>query len=398
MLLLSTLFGPNKLSKYIQDGIISEMTHPVYWQLAILNYTHKAQHENIWDDVTEVCRGLIYDKRNGSVVARPFRKFFNLNTSFRPETMEEALPCETPETLEKLDGSLGILYQWDGMPYIATRGSFASEQAKWATAWFQDKIMAAPYSSFNSIGPEGYTPIFEIIYKENRIVVSYDFEGLVLLGFVNVLDGSELPYEDVVDYARLNNFRCAKKYPFDLSIAKTTNDPNIEGFVLQYRKDKEGKELNPPLRIKVKTEDYCRLHKVITGLNTKGIWEHLREGKHSDLLWMPAIHNKPFVSWCIHYIKIFQQEYQKIEDEAIRTYGRAAVQVRRNIARDETFQRSPTRKEYAILFTEMSPKLCPILFAMFDGKDYKPFIWKMLEPKIIDGKTFIRNADEDNGI
>ena len=38
------------------------------------------------------------------------------------------------------------------------------------------------------------TPLFEIIYPENRIVVKYDFEGLVMIGIVDIQTGYERNY------------------------------------------------------------------------------------------------------------------------------------------------------------------------------------------------------------
>src|SRR5208337_116 len=101
------------------------------------------------------------------VIARPFRKWFNLNTSFRPETLEANLPSWKPRVLEKLDGSLGILFWYGGQkrPYIATRGSFASDQAIWATNWYRAKFGNWPIAD-SAKWPKDYTPLFEIIYKE----------------------------------------------------------------------------------------------------------------------------------------------------------------------------------------------------------------------------------------
>lgn len=406
MLLYDLFGGLDLFNQHLKAGIINEMRHPYYPDLAIYNYGHKAQHDNIWDVVTEQCRGLVVNRRNGTIVARPFKKFFNLNTSFRPETMEKNLPYGDPEVYEKVDGSLGILYNYCPDPWhhapepaIATRGSFYSDQAKWATEWYKKRWRNEDnFFSGNQMmsWPEGYTPLFEIIYKENRIVVNYDFEGLVLLGFVNIETGFELPYEDVVKYAKQNGFRYVKKYNFGLFNAKQINDPNIEGFVLQYWTNKAP----VPFRLKIKTEDYTRLHKIITGLNPKGIWEHLAAGADPDRLWVPASSNTEFTRWCTGWIHQYQNMYKSLEDEAIRTYGLCCMQVRRNkvIETGGHFDDMPKRKEYALAFTEASQRLAPILFAMLDGKDYKPIIWKMLKPVIHDGETFIRDADTNNGI
>lgn len=47
--------------------------------------------------------------------------------------------------------------------YIATRGSFESDQALWATEWIQKRFRPVDFLA-------GYTYLYEIIYPENRVV------------------------------------------------------------------------------------------------------------------------------------------------------------------------------------------------------------------------------------
>src|ERR1019366_9922764 len=83
-----------------------------------------------------------------------------------------------PEVWEKMDGFLCTMYEWEGKHYIASKGSFDSPHAKWATAWYQANVKGE--------WPDGYTPVFEGITPSLRIVVDYaTFEGLVLLALVN---------------------------------------------------------------------------------------------------------------------------------------------------------------------------------------------------------------------
>ena len=156
----------NELNKRVEDGLISAQKHDTL-QLIIWNYTQTCQFSKAWDEYTMAARGLITDLE-GNVVARPFKKFFNIDE--REETKIENLPTETPDVYTKYDGSLGILYFDGDLPCIATRGSFNSDQAKWATEWIQTKFLKK--SDFL----EGYTYLFEIIYPENRIVVDYGKE------------------------------------------------------------------------------------------------------------------------------------------------------------------------------------------------------------------------------
>ena len=105
--------------------------------------------------------------------------------------MEEHPPTGIPqlpfEVFEKLDGSLGILYWLNNLPYIATRGSFESEQARHAT-----EILHGRYQHTFSSMDTNKTYLFEIIYPENRIVVDYgEMDDLILLTVIDNQTGHE---------------------------------------------------------------------------------------------------------------------------------------------------------------------------------------------------------------
>ena len=108
------------LNKYYEEGLVYKQVHPTL-PLTIWNYSEKVQYENLWNEITLQTRGLVTDDK-GNVVARPYRKFFN---------MEERKHTPTPdfEVYDKLDGSLGILFNYEGEWVFATRGSFNSDQS-----------------------------------------------------------------------------------------------------------------------------------------------------------------------------------------------------------------------------------------------------------------------------
>jgi RNA ligase len=156
--------------KYIDSGLVNENEHPEF-PLVLYNYTQECQFGKKWDDVTRMCRGLIVHKETNEIIARPFSKFFNYEEHV---ANGDAMPNEIPYVYEKVDGSLGILYWFNGLPFIATRGSFSSDQAIWATQKIREKDL--------SFVDKRYTYLFEIVYPENRIVVSYgDMKDLVFL-------------------------------------------------------------------------------------------------------------------------------------------------------------------------------------------------------------------------
>ena len=93
----------NILNDYIDKKLITKQDHPTL-PLSIYNYTRSCQYESKWDEITLNCRGLVLD-RDGNVVAKPFDKFFNY------EELKE-IPNEPFEVFEKMDGSLGILFNY----------------------------------------------------------------------------------------------------------------------------------------------------------------------------------------------------------------------------------------------------------------------------------------------
>ena len=93
------------LDKYYEEGLVYKQVHPTL-PLTIWNYTETVQYESKWDDITLQTRGLVTDG-DGKVVARPYRKFFNLEEG-------KHIPTSNFDVYDKMDGSLGILFNYKG--------------------------------------------------------------------------------------------------------------------------------------------------------------------------------------------------------------------------------------------------------------------------------------------
>ncbi|MEM1122490.1 MAG: T4 RnlA family RNA ligase [Bacteroidota bacterium] len=322
------------LNKMIEEGYVKVNKHPMA-DLWIYNYSETAQFERVWNEVTLQCRGLILDK-NGEVVARPFPKFFNLE-----ELENTTIPNLPFEVYEKMDGSLGISYAIDQEIFIATRGSFTSEQSVKANELLNTKYAAAKAKMNPAI-----TYLFEIIYPANRIVLDYgDREELVLLGMIHTATREELPLADI-------GFPTVKKYDGlnELQQLKALALDNKEGFVVKFANN---------FRLKVKFEEYIRIHRLVTQVSTINIWENLMNHQPLDEL-LERVPDE-FYHWVKATVAKLEKEYQIIED----------------IAKNE-YQVLATRKETALYFQKCTyPK---ILFSMLDGKDYAKTIWRYIRP------------------
>jgi len=260
---LSELLDIHQLRHDIEDGYVKVSVHDDDPYLMIFNYTHKCQNDSHWNDVTRQTRGLIAKSTTGSldgeIVTKPFGKFFNLGE--HPEGTYGL--DENVIAVDKMDGSLGILYPHPKGGYaIATRGSFHSEQAVKGTEMLQDAI------SQGFTPKDGFTYLFEILYPENRIVLDYKgFEGLVVLRAAPP-DRSEAWWidEDAEDF-----FGTPVDYFGNLvDVLEDLHRDNKEGYVVHFI-DREGPMWETA--VKVKQEDYIALHRIVTGLNELTVWE-----------------------------------------------------------------------------------------------------------------------------
>lgn len=251
---ITDLFSRRHLAQMIDDGYVRARQHP-HAPLVIYNYTEKAQYENVWNAVTLICRGLIVNDDTGEVVARPFPKFFNYGQAGAPKPDLDARVYAT----DKVDGSLGILYPLGDTWAIATRGSFTSEQAQHATDTLRKK-----YPNF--AGKSGVTPLFEIVYPENRIVCDYgDQDDLVLLDVIDNETGSSLSAQWLRNWTgpvvQMLNYKT-----FGEVLAASPRE-NAEGIVVHVWRTGE--------RVKIKQDDYVTLHRIITGTSARLLWQHI---------------------------------------------------------------------------------------------------------------------------
>lgn len=358
-----------KLMRQIADGMVKENAHPSL-PLRILNYTQKAQFTpELWNDVTDKCRGLIFDSQTGEIVARPFVKFWNFGDLRHPETMPENLPTAHPLITRKMDGSLGIIYRSNGRWAVATRGSFTSDQAKWATT-----VLGLHYPNFNWV--DGSTPLVEIIYPENQIVVKYDYSDIVLLAGVRNSTGEEMTRAVLEELAAQNGMRIAEEFDKPLEQCAEEDTENEEGYVAAWPRPGTW-----PLRVKVKMATYCRLHRLLTQTNAVTVWEMLRDGL--DLIGVTRDVPADFAAWVGSVESSLRSAYKVIED--------AALAAMHEYGGEKAVTTPEQRKQFA-LYAVAKPPLTPVLFAMLDGKDYAPIIWKMVRPRG-DEKTFKVDID-----
>ena len=361
---LTAMFSEAELQAQMDAGMMKATPHPD-GGLTILNYTKRAQFTpELWNHVTDKCRGLIIDGA-GNVVARPFEKFWNLNDLHHPETLMENLPATPPMLTRKMDGSLGIGYVWDGKWQVATRGSFTSDQAVWATEWLE--------RNSPSLWPEGWTPLFEIVYPDNQVVVRYETSGLVLLTLVRIETGEEVTYAELLEHGERNRIPVVEIFDRPLAECVVEDVRNEEGYVAAW--PRPGRT---PLRAKIKYANYVRLHRLLTMTNAVTVWEMLRDGL--DIAELTTDVPDEFRAWIDSMIARFRGEYAAIEDAA-----KAAMEA---YPGEKIGVDAEQKKAFALYVLERHKELAPILFAMIGGKKYDAIVWKMIRPRGDEEKTF----------
>jgi len=376
-----------QLENYSQNGLLQKQTHPKF-DLTIWNYSPKVQYERLWDEITIQCRGLVTNSK-GDVVARPFKKFFNYE-----EHKPEDIPNEDYVVYEKMDGSLGILFYYEeeltderryniwfnnnyetGMerffnpndlpdfdnPYyeptpkkggewiLATRGSFTSPQA------IKGKEILGRHDI--SAWRKDNTYLFEIIYPENRIVVDYKGEEkLVVLGAIHTETGNEVP-DSSLFFLQESGFEIVTTYKtwgegYDLLKEEISKDR--EGYVIRFKNG---------FRMKIKGDEYKRLHKIITNISNRDIWEYLKDNKPMDEI-LDKVPDE-FYNWVRQTARDLTVRFENINKDYCEIY-------------ENLKSRNLDRKEFAIRAKHY--RHSNILFNMLDGTNPKKTIWKILYP------------------
>jgi RNA ligase len=331
-----------ELRKRVDLGLIAARPNG---RLTIFDYTNHCMFERAWDEYTMQARGLVLDDK-GNVIARPWKKFFNVNE--RPETKLEALPLETPELSDKMDGSMIIVFHDEETGWRAiTRGCWDNPQTKYANAWLAKNF------------PHGLhrhnTYMFELIAPWNRLVIPYAPEEMILLGIVRPDTGEDASYAQVADYAKNYGLKAVGFETRPISEI-ALEDPKVrdrEGYVARYSNG---------LRVKLKYQQYMLLHKILTGLSVKGIWETLSTNNEPSFKDVPD----EFMEWFRKQRDGLKKAYSEIEDKAKALF--------------QAIGQQPTRKDYALAYRK-HPDMCAILFLMLDKMPYAELIWDRIKPK-----------------
>lgn len=351
---ISDIMDVLDLVEMTRDGYVRVQTHPVY-PYNIACYTKQAMFERVWNDVTMNCRGLIYHQETGEILARPFKKFFNYGEPNAPTFA----PDDWVRVYDKVDGSLGIAYDTPDGPAIATKGSFTSDQALHAT-----ELLRTNYPQYQV--DDYCTDLFEIIYPENRIVLDYgDLDALWYLGSVVTETGEDYWNGLLVGHFGIpkNHFMLAGEWGMifkDIPLDR----PNREGVVVFN--DYTGE------RLKLKQEDYVELHKVMTGLSEKQLWEWCAEtGTYSGV--MTKIPEE-LHAWADPIVSDMFRRVTQMWDRVEASYEEICTKMGHNTKDRAVFAKWATQQDYTWMTSA--------LFCFYDEAYERAaqLLWKQVKP------------------
>lgn len=192
------------------------------------------------------CRGIKFAP-DGSVLARPLHKFFNIGE--KPDTQPHVLDFGQPHVImDKLDGSMIHPAIVNGDVVFMTRMG-RTDVARKAERHLTPRMRGV----LLEIMPVGVTPIFEWTAPDNRIVVRYDESALTLLAVRDNITGEYWQHgtlaETCLPIVTHHSPRHTSAADF---LAYARSIQGAEGFVVRFDNGQW---------VKAKGEDYVLKHR-----------------------------------------------------------------------------------------------------------------------------------------
>lgn len=324
-------------------------------EYTVVDYVY--QDENTFDhpELLE-CRGIKFDK-NGLILARPFRKFFNYGERGAD------LPAHRPHTITvKLDGSMIHPVMLERRLFFMTRKGH-TDVAKQAERYVLSNP-ARGYQHFcKTMLQDGWTPIFEYVGPNNRIVLRYSEEELCLLALRHTISGQIYPYAALMELAGEHNIPVVPRYDFNLTgqvqkfVEHTRSLENAEGYVVYF---------DDGYMVKIKAEDYVLKHRALDDLSSKKkVVALCCQGFMDDVL---PILSEADADELKGFNSLLQHEVNQL--------ALLAHEIAGTIKSGRW-----TRKQFAL---EWAPKIKPkwlagVVFGVLDGKDARMLVLKAVE-------------------
>jgi len=262
--------------------------------LVILNY-NQIESPKLHPVVRE-CRGLVLNVNTHDVVVKSFNRFFNWG-----EVQDEMGDFDfTDFTVQsKEDGSLALIYHFDGKWRANTRGSFALDVMQFQGFTWQEAMCQALGADLQKVGvalnPQ-HTYVCEFCSPWNKVVRRYPNAVMYLLTAFDRQTLEEIPCDG---YARSTGMLRPTVYEFKnieeiqrFLQEQAEKDPTFEGVVMR---DRHGH------RWKIKSPTYLGLHRLKGNdtFNPKHLLPFILAGEEDELLtYFPEVKGKFYETKC----------------------------------------------------------------------------------------------------
>lgn len=332
----------------------------------VVNYMVAFEDTFKWDPedpagsaIRRECRGLIFNKE-GALISRPYHKFFNVGE--KEETQIDRVDLYEPHVvLEKLDGSMIRPLPTGNGFRLATKAGI-TEVAENAELFIADK---PEYSEFitDSLS-SGYTPIFEWCSRQNRIVVDYPEDQLILTAIRYNQSG------DYFGHGMMVRIASAYGIPVVKTVRNLPNQ-NIHLFVDTVR-EWEGEEgiilrFDDGRMVKVKADDYVLRHKTKESINLeKNVIKVIIEDGVDDI--MPLL-TQSDAARLENFQKAFWLSVEDVTSDIHDTYT--------------SLNKGTTQKDFAIEVQNKVPRhLHSFMFAAHQGVPIKESLIKQISKSL----------------
>lgn len=339
----------NDINNELEHGNISYRSHSIY-DLKIYKYTQQCTFGGHWNPITSMCRGLVLNS-NMEVVANCIPKFFNYEEYARYTNIDINQPFTVTD---KSDGSLIQVFMYNGNMIVSSSGAFENEYTLKA-----EQLLNTKYQHLLPIiqATDRMNFIFELIAPLTKVVVSYgDLEELRL---ITVRDDEGLEYDDYIQQCKDLGFDYVNVLDFkdvdDVISKKKGVFENAEGFVVKFL---DGS------RIKFKYDEYFVIHKTLSHVNKRFVWDALSAGNELKLENIPDESFDEIKAWESELL----EEYHVIELICQELFDKIMS------------MQLPSRKDIAMIIQKEYLEYSNILFYMLDNRDTASLIWKKIKP------------------
>lgn len=130
------------------------------------------------------CKGIKFNTLNGTILARPLHKFFNLNETSNDTNRRD---IKKAKVVEKLSGTtvFPLVHPVTNDVRLCTETGTMDDVAIMA-----ETLCNVPINTLRVILNEGYTPIFEFMVPYGSNIIKFDRSSLTLLAVRNTITGT----------------------------------------------------------------------------------------------------------------------------------------------------------------------------------------------------------------